>query len=171
MNAYYPLVTALRQEIPGFEIRYKNESKLMKFLGFILFFNKHFMTKFTTTLFKKVYFPNRSYVTKNNHRDAYFILRHEAVHLRDAKRFPILFQLTYLLVLPMIFSLRAFWEYRAYKETIRVFYEVEEYITQTLLDNIVKNFTGPNYFFMFPFPKYLHRKLNKFAVTLRNKSL
>jgi hypothetical protein len=39
-------------------------------------------------------------------------LRHEAVHLRDARRFPVLFELSYLAALPAVFTARAWWEWR-----------------------------------------------------------
>ena len=41
----------------GVSIKYKDNSWFMKVLSKILFFNKKFMTRFTTTIGKTVYFP------------------------------------------------------------------------------------------------------------------
>ena len=48
----------------GYDIRiaFKDESFLMKLLGFLLFFTKEFMTRFTTTIGNTVYFPSREWL-------------------------------------------------------------------------------------------------------------
>lgn len=40
----------LQNTIPDFNIKYKNQSLFIKILGFILFFNKEFMTTLFTTI-------------------------------------------------------------------------------------------------------------------------
>ena len=89
----------------GIEIAYKDESKFMQLLGKLLFFNKRFMTSYTTTISDTVYFPSRDSV-KQNRDTAALVLGHELQHVNDAHKmtFPI-FALMYLS--PQIFALLA----------------------------------------------------------------
>ena len=163
---FQDLVEKLSAESSSFAIRYKNESKYMKLLGFILFFNRGFMGRYTTTSLGKVFFPSRNWLHNIGPTAAYLILRHEAVHIKDARRFPIFFQLSYLLLLPSIFTFRALWEWRAYKETLRVFYELYGFNSEHEMDRIVYNFTSSNYLYMFPFRRFLEKRVSKFVKTL-----
>jgi hypothetical protein len=90
------LIQHCKQYFPNLEIKFKNESNLMKLLGEILFFNKSFMTKYTTTLGNVIYFPNREYVNKQEIMSK-TILLHELVHMHDSKKLSrFLFSLLYL---------------------------------------------------------------------------
>lgn len=78
---------------PGFNIKFKDESKLMRFIGKVMFFNKRFMY-YTTTIGKTVYFPDRKSFEFNP--ESYFeTLSHEYVHVLDDIKHPILFKLKY----------------------------------------------------------------------------
>lgn len=98
MSSDRELLTALEDEIrkhaPKFEIRFKNESKLMRFIGKILFFNKTFMTNYTTVLGPKVYFPTKEYY-ESNPVGSFDTLSHEFVHIMDDNRHPFLFKLKF----------------------------------------------------------------------------
>lgn len=96
----------------------------------------------------------------------YSTLRHEAVHLRDARRFPVFFQLSYLLLLPTGLTLRAWWEWRAYTETLRVELELHGRIYEQTLIEIAACFTGPDYLFMWPFPRVVKARLRRLAARL-----
>jgi hypothetical protein len=77
------MVSKMTWYFPKFEVRYKNTSWLMRFLGVVLYlFNRKFMTDYTTTLGYIVYFPSRKYVEKSDSR-AMRILTHEFVHIWD----------------------------------------------------------------------------------------
>ncbi|MEE2785877.1 MAG: hypothetical protein VX589_00960, partial [Myxococcota bacterium] len=89
----------------------------------------------------------------------YTILRHEAVHLRDMQRFPMLFHVSYLLLLPIGPSMRAWWEWRAYRETLQVQAELYGVISDADLERIAGRFTGPDYGFMWPFPAHIRKCL------------
>lgn len=79
-----------------FDIKYKNESLLMKLIGLILFFNPGFMTDFISTIGKTIYFPNKEFVEKNQ-QAAITTLAHEIVHVQQCKKYgKILFSLLYL---------------------------------------------------------------------------
>lgn len=74
-----------RNEINGFEVCYKDESTSSKILGVLARpFNSAYMTRFTTTRYPKVYFPNQKFVSDSPWRAAK-ILAHEFVHLYDAR--------------------------------------------------------------------------------------
>ncbi len=96
-QALTSLETTIQGMIPGFELRYKNESKLMKALGHATrLFNPRFMTEFTTTWGSHVYFPNRAGYEERP-SESFMTLAHEFVHLYDSKEQGIKFRLTYAL--------------------------------------------------------------------------
>ncbi len=159
---------------PSFSIKYKNSSFLMKVLSKILFFNKKFMTETVTTIGKTVYLPDEKYLQKYGNLNYVEMLVHEARHIMDSKRLGIAYYLLYLS--PQIFSLlsvfsffnswfllcllfllplpspgRAYIELRAYLSGLAVLYHLSNKIF--LVNPIVclKYFTGPDYYYMFPF--------------------
>ncbi len=91
------LTERITERVPGFEIRYKDESGFMQFLGYMLWlFNREFMTRFTTTIGTKVYFPSRAVV--NARPRAYWkTLAHEYVHILDYQDHKAWFTVSYLL--------------------------------------------------------------------------
>ena len=77
------MVSKMTWYFPAFEVRYKNQSWLMRFLGIVLYlFNRKFMSDYTTTLGPIVYFPDRKFVEDSDAR-AMRILTHEFVHIWD----------------------------------------------------------------------------------------
>jgi len=96
---------------PTFEVRFKDESLLMKTLGKVMFFNKSFMTHFITTLGTKVYFPNRQRYEEDS-ENSFRILAHEFVHIMDFMKSPWKFVFSYaapqILAKLCIFSLLFF---------------------------------------------------------------
>lgn len=102
--SFYQFYSILNKKTKnGFVIKFKDESLLMKILSKILFFNKDFLTKYTTTIGKTIYFPNRAYVEDSENDDCLIILAHEFVHVRDGERLGLLFSLIYLF--PQILTL------------------------------------------------------------------
>jgi len=77
------MVSNLAQHEPGFKISYKTDSKLMKFLDKILFFNPDFMTKYTTVLGKTIYFPSKESI-KENTKGKLITVAHEYQHVKDS---------------------------------------------------------------------------------------
>jgi len=102
---FQELLTAAQKYFPSLQIKYKNQSAFMKFLGFLLFFNKSFMTDYTTTIGDTVYIPTENYIKLRPISGAVVFL-HELVHLYDHKRIgSFWFQLSYMM--PQIFALPA----------------------------------------------------------------
>ena len=66
----------------GGSIKFKDESLFMKILGVLLFFNKRFMTEFTTTIGSTIYLPSQKSL---NDELLWITIGHELVHVRDGK--------------------------------------------------------------------------------------
>ncbi|MCB9740029.1 MAG: hypothetical protein H6747_12255 [Deltaproteobacteria bacterium] len=154
------LCEALQAEIPGFGILYKDESRLHRAIGALVRpLNDRYLQDYTTVLFGKVAFPSRAWRAAVGEAAIYEVLRHEAVHLRDARRFPVLFELSWLLLpLPTVLTLRALWEYRGYAESLRARVDLGLPVDDAWIDWVVARFTGPDYGFMWPFPAMLRRR-------------
>jgi hypothetical protein len=135
-----------------YKVVYKKNSNLMKLINFFVKpFNKCFMDYYYTTIFGTIYTPH-----KNDKIDGY-MLAHELTHLKDSKKYPILYELSYLFLLPAFFTFRSFWEKRGYKWN--VMYYVKRYplnldYFRSALGDI---FCGSNYFYM----HYSKKKINK----------
>jgi hypothetical protein len=83
--AFQDLVAAAQKRFPDLQIKYKDQSWFMKLLGTLLFFNKGFMTSFTTTIGSTIYFPNETFI-KARPISAEVILLHELVHVKDGQK-------------------------------------------------------------------------------------
>jgi len=142
---------------------------LMKALFAVLgmrWWNPRFMEDYTTVLITRVYMPRRLIGTE----DGYEVLRHEAVHIRDCLATGVLpFVLSYVFLLPSVLTFRAFWEYRGYRETMKVELERNGTISDETLEWIVRRFTGPDYLWMFPFPKLIRRLLRRTRARLLSR--
>lgn len=100
MNKFDSFVSQLDSKI---KIKYKNESLFMKLIGLILFFNKDFMTGYTTTIGNTIYFSSRDKIEKDP-EDAIIIAAHEWQHMLDSRNLnPILYSCLYLT--PQLFAL------------------------------------------------------------------
>lgn len=94
---YTEMFDLAARHMPGFQVKYKDESWFMKLLGFIAKpFCPTYMTTYTTTFGTTVYFPNKAFVTDNYGR-AWKILAHELTHGIDWLRTPVRFILEYSL--------------------------------------------------------------------------
>lgn len=127
-----------------YKVVLKKDSWLMRAIGFILKpFNKTFMTHFVTTIGSTVYVPRDHFIDDG-------LLQHELQHISDSKKWPVLYELSYLFCLPFGFTMRAHWERRAYRHTIKAMiksgYSIEA--TEEIVKWLEPNFTGPNYLWM-----------------------
>lgn len=91
------VAASIQADHPSFEIRYKDESPLMRLLGLLTYpFNPTFNTDYTTTLGSKTYLPSRAEVAKDYAGYA-GTLAHEGVHVFDNEKHPIWFKISYAL--------------------------------------------------------------------------
>src|SRR6202000_2751600 len=90
------ILAKISQYYPDVKIKFKDQSTLMRFIGKLMFWNKEFMTGFTTTIGTNIYFPSENFI--NLHPITTFAtLLHELVHIYDQKRLSkILFMFLYL---------------------------------------------------------------------------
>ena len=166
MERYEALISRLRDEIPGFRIVRKDRSPLHRAIHVALVIvtfgrMRSYLDAFQTTLGRTVY------VTADwDERDAderYVTLRHEAVHLRQFRRlsFPLMAFLYLLVPLPMgLAYCRARLEWAAYAETIRAAAEVwgvEHPRHSQFREQVVSQFLGPSYGWMWPFRAQVER--------------
>jgi len=162
-------VEIAKKQFPKLSIKYKNESYLMKLLGMVLFFNRGFGSKYITTIGNTIYFPSKQFI-ENNETSSIIVLCHELVHIKQKQSvdlfeleylfpqvislfslfafFNIYFLLFLLFLLPIPSITRFMFEYEAYLVTI---YCKKKLNLNYNIENIIKQFTGPDYYFMYPF--------------------
>lgn len=78
--AFQDLITAAQKYFPILQIRYKDQSTLMKFLSFVLFFDRGFKTQNATAVGSTIYFPSQHF-TKLHPVSSAVIFLHELVKL------------------------------------------------------------------------------------------
>ena len=123
------LLIDIKREFPKFGLVKKSDSRLMKAIDIflrIVTFNqqKVFLTKYTTTLNTTVYLGNDW--DKMSSVNKAILLRHERVHMCQARRYSIImFAIMYILIpLPFLFAYcRMMFEKEAYKETMIASYQ------------------------------------------------
>jgi len=190
---YYELEALIKERVPGFKVKFKDQSTFMKIIGKIMFFNKRFMTDFTTTLGKTVYFPSRAKFDRDP--GAYFYtLAHEYVHVMDyvarpfiffaGYAFPqilslfslfaffaflnpyfLLFLIALLFAAPIPAPFRTWVELRGYGMNckVRLWDGWSEKSVQNEIGWYTKAFTTSAYYFMCPFKTYITKKLMNWA--------
>lgn len=180
----------ISKQIPGFQIKMKEGNFFMKLLSFVLFFNKKFATRYVTTIYPVIYFP-KDMLGADNDLETAIILCHEFIHLRDRKKLSILFNILYLspqifallallaipfslnwlwcllFLLPLPSPFRAYFEFRAYKMSIALYYLLLNKLPP--MDFYVEQFTSSNYYWMMPAGKILFNKFNEHGRNLKNK--
>ena len=171
----------IKKEFPKFEIIDKRDSKLMKLLAKILFFNKTFMTSYITVIGSKVYVPKLPW-KKTNPFGAISVLSHEWVHMKDGKRLGFMFKFLYLFpqilaplallgfwnpwyflfalcILPLPAPWRTKFELRGYTISMAVSWWLLD--RRPDFDFYAKQFVGPAYYWMYPFEDYIRERLEE----------
>lgn len=184
------LEALIRADIPKYERRIKEDSKLMRAIGVVVgLFNDTFMTRYVTTIYPYVYFSRDRTVAANR---VWKTLAHEWIHLRTAKRLGRvraavlylwpqcmaclallsvcaawwgtgwLWHLLWLVCLaPIPAYFRAQEEFRAYAMSLAVERWRFGAVSDQSVERIAENFYGPDYYFMWPFKKLVFKRLRK----------
>jgi hypothetical protein len=176
----------------GATVKYKEDSLLMKIIGWPLsFINKTFSSTFATTIGKTIYLPSKT-MKKRRPRNYSIMLAHELMHVVDHKNdvmfgvkylcpqvlgflalLAIPFSLFNLLWLLCFFPWPAYWrtksESRGYAVTIAMIYWLDG--SQTKSEWMVKHFTGGNYYYMWPFEDDVKRDLDAIKVRVANDDI
>ncbi|MBP6632126.1 MAG: hypothetical protein KA297_22085 [Kofleriaceae bacterium] len=166
MDRYEALVAELRQEFPRFRVVHKHTSRLHRAIHHTLVVvtfgqMRTYLDQFQTTIGQGIY------VTPDwDERDAderYITMRHEAVHLRQFRRWTLPGMAVLYVLLPLPLGLayfRARFEQEAYAESVRAtaeVYGIEAARSPVLRAHILGQFTGAAYGWMWPFRRQLDR--------------
>lgn len=164
-DLYSWFLAKLRAEFPQMRLKRKSDSWLMHTIAGLLRFITFgvmdtFMTDYITTVGFTVYVPDSWASTSAI--DRVIVLRHERVHMRQRVRYGMfLFSLLYLLF-PLPIGLAYFrmkFEREAYAETLRAQVDLlgdrgrRQVLSPKSERDIIGHFTGPAYFWMWPFKK------------------
>lgn len=191
------LIELCQKEVPGFQIKYKDSSWWMRFLNvFARLFNKEFMTRYTTTTNSTVYVPTRDafLADQEAYTD---VLAHELVHMVERKKeglvpnflrysFP---QILAALALLSVFAIWEPWfllsllallalvplpapgrkeiELNGYTMSMAVFWWRYGVLNDADFERWAKEFSGPRYYFMWPFHKSMLNVLKLRAQRIR----
>lgn len=152
---YRGLLASLEAE--GIRVVDKRDSRLCLVIDRalrVVTFNRqrNFLTHFVTTLGRRIYVPG----TWSEHpaTERYLTLRHEAVHVRQFRRYTFAGMTLVYLFLPLPFGLaagRAFLEWQAYRETLVATWQLlgpAAARSKALEDHIADRFTGADYAWM-----------------------
>ncbi|HVK85725.1 MAG TPA: hypothetical protein VM513_16515 [Kofleriaceae bacterium] len=176
MNRYEALLEQLRAEFPRFRVVRKDRSPLHKAIHYallVLTFGgmRSYLDGYQTTI------GNTVYVTADWDElpadSRYVTMRHEAVHIRQFRRFtlPGMALLYVLLPLPMGLAwFRAYFEREAYTESIRAaaeVYGIAHVERAGYRDYIIEQFTSASYGWMWPFRSQLERWYDGVLAELR----
>jgi len=160
------LLAQIRVEFPSFRLVRKDRSRFQKVIHYALIAltfgrMRRYLEGYQTTIRRTVYvtpdWDSRPAL------DRYVVMRHELIHLRQFRKFtlPGMAFLYLLIPLPMgLAYFRARFEKQAYAETIRASIEVfgpESVSDVYFRNNILAQFTGPTYGWMWPFRGHLER--------------
>lgn len=186
-------IEMIKKDIPEFEIGYKDEDSLQKFICILLFFNPRYMTSFTTTLYPKVFFPTKEWEKRPSF---YKTLCHEYVHLVDRKEHGVWFSISYLfpqvLALFSLLSIFSFislhflwsllfliflapfssyfrtkWELRGYTTNIFIEYLLNKKFDDEQIKLIKEQFLSMNYYKM----SWSEEKIDKELEMIKKKIL
>ncbi|MGH7269470.1 MAG: hypothetical protein ACREJ3_03485 [Polyangiaceae bacterium] len=158
------LLADIAREFPRFRVLRKRGSVAQRAIGALLAAvtlggQRAYVTRYHTVFFGKLYVPDAWDAMDDSAR--YVLLRHELVHLRQARRMGSLtMALVYLIpIAPLGLAWgRARIEWEAYVETIRSTAEIFGVgAARDLEEEIVRRFVGPDYGWMWPFPKTVRR--------------
>jgi len=164
-QAWNTEITRLTTAYPKFKARLYTDSRVWGW------FKKHILKwAAATTVGYTVYFDASQYGTNRGAET----LKHEGAHIADWKRWNVLMTFSYIFLLPAVFTMRAYWEWQGYKETLRSVHDEYKmtsasyyaYVTDYYCQFVADEFAGPNYLWMFPFRNYMYKKCQRFISTL-----
>ncbi|AKF06687.1 hypothetical protein [Sandaracinus amylolyticus] len=172
---YRAYVESLQREFPGLRVISKRGHTMSIVIDRLLKIvtlggQSAYLTRYTTVLGRTIYTPTEW--EQRDPRERYVTMRHEAVHLRQSRRYGMLL-MSVLYALPF-FPLglaygRARIEWEAYAETFRAVAEVwgpARARSPEMRAHVLKQFTSPAYGWMWPFPKQVNRWIDEVLATL-----
>jgi len=158
------LLAELKREFPRFRIEKKRTSAVQRAIHLALAVitlggQRVYLTHYHTVLFGTLWVPDAWDAMTDD--DKYILLRHERVHLRQRARMgDAVMAFVYLVpFFPLFLAYgRARIEWEAYVETLRATAEVYgPDAAEELRGRIKQRFVGPEYGWMWPFPRAIDR--------------
>ncbi len=154
----------IRGEFPAFRLRYKRDSLVQRAIGTALrIVTFGGMTTYVSgyhTVMAGTLWVSEGWTSMTD-CDRYVLLRHERVHLQQARRYGVLPMALVYLFFPLPFGLaygRARIEWEAYEETLRALVEVRGLDAARKQKSWLRaRFVGPDYAWMWPFPSAIDR--------------
>ena len=154
---YQAYIKSLQERFKGFQVIEKSESRLQRVIDRLLRVitfggQSAYMSEYVTTLGTRIYTPSNWSSRPAAHR--YCVMRHEAVHVAQFRRYGWLGMGTLYLLLPLPVGFaagRAWLEWEAYRETLIATWQVagkEAAHSEALRADILRRFTGPDYGWM-----------------------
>jgi hypothetical protein len=172
---YAEYLAELQREFPGLRVVGKRGDRFSLLIDRLLKIvtlggQSAYLTRYTTVIARTIYVPFDW--DERDPRERYVTLRHEAVHLRQTRRYGIVL-MSFLYGVPF-FPLglaygRARIEWEAYAETFRAVAEVwgiERARSPELRAHVVRQFTSPAYGWMWPFPRMVNGWIDEVLATL-----
>ena len=153
---------------PGVRVLPKSDSRFCRVidraLRIITFGGQdRFLDSYVTTLGRRIYVPDSWFAMDAGER--YCILRHEAVHLGQFRRFTWPGMILLYLLLPLPVGLaggRAWLEWQGYRETLDAHWQLYGPAAagaDGLKKGIVRRFTGPDYAWMWVLGRTIERAI------------
>jgi hypothetical protein len=168
------ILAELRVEFPRFRILKKRTSLLQRAihvaLAVITFGGQRvYLTHYHTVLFGSLWVPDAWDAMSDD--DKYILLRHERIHLRQRARMgDVAMSFVYLVpFFPLFLAYgRARIEWEAYIETLRATAEVYGVpAAEAQRPHIKQRFVGPEYGWMWPFPRAIDRWFDEAMADIR----
>jgi hypothetical protein len=185
---------------PRLKLAFKSNSKFMKFLGTLLFFNPDFMNT-TTTLGNTIYLPDENKYNANP--DNYLTdVVSGFIHIMDYKKFNILLPITFLLpqllaplvvpfsflgfhhshywlfalfgillLLPLPSYFRFKWKLREHLAGDALEYWENKYRNLPLSMAYLNNYLNATFWFMWPFRENMVNRIQKGLTAIKNNSI
>jgi hypothetical protein len=149
-----------KDEFPRFSVKSRDKSWLAPIFWLLQKVTRQDYSSFTTTIFSTMYVGSDWGSSSTSSK--YKTLRHEKKHIEQFHRWPlgrwawpvnhVLMSLAYLLVLPVIWTLRARFEREGYTQTLLVEYELNGPFTDARMEEnarwLANTFGGSAYLFM-----------------------
>ena len=160
------LLEEIREEVPGFRLLSKRDSRFQRLLhgllvGLTFGGQRGYLDRYVTTIGRTVYVDLRW--EERAALDRWATLRHERVHLRQFQRWGLVGMALLYLLVPLPVGLawcRMRFEREAYEESIRALRDAygAEYLRRpSVRARMIEQFTGPAYGWMWPFPRAVAR--------------
>lgn len=174
-RTYGALLAELQAEFPGLRVVSKDGHALSRVIDVLLRVltlggQRAYLTQYTTVIGNTIYVPIGWDARSDGER--YVTMRHEAVHLRQMRRYGLLW-MSFLYAVPF-FPLGLAWgrariEWEAYAETFRAAADVwgpARARAPELRAHVVRQFTSAAYGWMWPFPAQVNRWIDEVLASL-----